>query len=76
MTKRFTRKAFQPVTWQEAAAGDAFRSKSTGSNQNGLKRRIASRHIQNAECFRIPKNPKICVSVAITNALFTKRIAP
>jgi hypothetical protein len=39
----------------------------TGSNQNGLKRRIASRQIKNAECFRIPKNLKIFVSVAIEN---------
>jgi hypothetical protein len=45
----------------------------TGSDNNGLKRRIASRHFQDAECFRMPKNPKIFVSVAIENALFTKR---
>ena len=37
----------------------------TGSNQSGLKRRFASRHIQDAECFRIPKNTKIFVSVAV-----------
>jgi hypothetical protein len=36
-----------------------------GSNHSGLKRRIASRHFQDAECFRIPKNPKIFVSVAV-----------
>ena len=46
----------------------------TGSNNSGLKRRFASRHIQDAECFRIPKNIKIFVSVAIENAFFTKRI--
>jgi hypothetical protein len=44
-----------------------LRSKSTGSNQSGLKSRIASRQFKNAECFRIPKNPKIFVSVAIEN---------
>jgi hypothetical protein len=44
-----------------------LRSKSTGSNNSGLKRRIASRHFRNAECFRIPKNLKIFVSVAIEN---------
>jgi hypothetical protein len=36
-----------------------------GSKHNGRKRRFASRHIQNAECFRIPKNSKIFVSVAV-----------
>jgi hypothetical protein len=46
----------------------------TGSNNNGPKRRFASRHFRNAECFRIPKNPKIFVSPAIENAFFTKRI--
>ena len=45
-----------------------------GSKHNGRKRRFASRHIQDAECFRIPENPKIFVSVAIENAFFTKRI--
>jgi hypothetical protein len=38
-----------------------------GSNQSGFKRRFASRQIKNAECFRIPKNPKIFVSVAVEN---------
>jgi hypothetical protein len=38
-----------------------------GSNQSGRKRRFASRHIQDAECFRIPKNSKIFVSVAVKN---------
>jgi hypothetical protein len=42
-------------------------TKSTGSKHNGLKRRIASRHFQDAECFRIPKNSKIFVSVAVEN---------
>jgi ornithine carbamoyltransferase len=37
----------------------------TGSNQSGRKRRFASRHIQDAGCFRIPKNTKIFVSVAV-----------
>jgi hypothetical protein len=39
----------------------------TGSNHNGLKRRIASRHFKDAECFRMPKNLKIFVSVAVEN---------
>jgi hypothetical protein len=39
----------------------------TGSDNSGLKRRFASRHIQDAGCFRIPKNTKIFVSVAIEN---------
>jgi hypothetical protein len=38
-----------------------------GSNQSGRKRRFASRYIQDAECFRIPKNSKIFVSVAVKN---------
>jgi hypothetical protein len=38
-----------------------------GSKHNGLKRRIASRQFQDAECFRMPKNPKIFVSVAVEN---------
>jgi hypothetical protein len=42
-------------------------TKGKGSNQSGRKRRFASRHIQDAECFRIPENPKIFVSVAIEN---------
>jgi hypothetical protein len=37
----------------------------TGSNQSGRKRRFASRHIQDVGCFRIPKNTKIFVSVAV-----------
>jgi len=45
-----------------------------GFYQNGFKRRIASHQIKYAECFRIPENPKIFVSAAIENALFTKRI--
>jgi hypothetical protein len=44
-----------------------LRSKSTGSNQSGLKSRIASRQLKNAECFRIPKKPKIFVSAAVEN---------
>jgi hypothetical protein len=36
-----------------------------GSKHSGRKRRFASRHIQDAECFRIPKNPKIFVSAAV-----------
>jgi hypothetical protein len=38
-----------------------------GSNQSGRKRRFASRQIKNAECFRMPKNLKIFVSVAVEN---------
>jgi hypothetical protein len=49
-------------------------TKGKGSKQSGRKRRIASRHFRNAECFRIPENPKIFVSAAIENALFTKQI--
>jgi hypothetical protein len=49
-------------------------TKGKGSNNYGPKRRFASRHIQDAECFRIPKNPKIFVSDAIEKAVFTKRI--
>jgi hypothetical protein len=36
-----------------------------GSNQSGRKRRFASGQSKNAECFRIPKNTKIFVSVAV-----------
>jgi hypothetical protein len=42
-------------------------STSGSSNISGLKRRFASRHFQDAECFRIPENLKIFVSVAIEN---------
>jgi hypothetical protein len=38
-----------------------------GSNNSGRKRRFASRQIKNAECFRMPKNLKIFVSVAVEN---------
>jgi hypothetical protein len=40
-------------------------SASGSSNHSGRKRRFASRQFKNAECFRIPKNSIISVSVCI-----------